>query len=66
MNSKNRNLILHLLEREGVTLPSKIMKNRTIVELERALKRPYLMSQFFSKVASNLQDYLEIDELEKF
>ncbi|MFH7882438.1 MAG: hypothetical protein QW140_01820 [Candidatus Aenigmatarchaeota archaeon] len=66
MKDKNVELISYLLEREGVTLPLKIMKNRTIVELGRALKKPCLMSRFFSKMASNLHEYLKKDELEKF
>lgn len=66
MNSKDRSLVLHLLEKEGVVLPYKLMKNIIIEELEKSLKSPILMSHFFSKIASSLEKYLKIDEIERF
>ncbi|MEM5815417.1 MAG: hypothetical protein QXD89_02970 [Candidatus Aenigmatarchaeota archaeon] len=66
MSSKNSELLYHFLEREGVALPSILMKNKTIEELGKALKEPYLLSKFFRRMANNLSEYLKEDVLRNF
>lgn len=59
MKDKKSNVITHLLEKNCISLPSVILKNKAIEELERSLKLPLLMSDFFKNMAKNPNNYIK-------
>lgn len=60
-------LIRYLLEKEEIILPTILLKQKAILELEQNLKkgRPLSVAQFFKKVYDNFDEYIDIKGVDK-
>lgn len=60
-------LIGYLLEKEEIILPTILLKQKAILELEQNLKkgRPLSVAQFFKKVYDNFDEYIDIKGVDK-
>jgi len=60
-------LVRYILERKEIVLPTILLKQKAIPELERALRtaRPLPVSQFFKKIYNNFDEYIDVKGLDK-
>ncbi|MCD6466678.1 MAG: hypothetical protein J7L10_01995 [Methanomicrobia archaeon] len=65
---KEAKLVRHLLKKRGIVLPTKLFKEDVVIGLEKAFSsgNPVIISQFFNKVAKELDKYFNDDALEYF
>ncbi|MEM1634341.1 MAG: hypothetical protein QW714_01295 [Nanopusillaceae archaeon] len=63
MKDKKSNVITHLLEKKCISLPSVILKNKAIEELEKSLEEPSSAKRFFMNMAENLNNHIKEDAL---
>lgn len=61
-------IIKHILEEKGIILPLPLLKNECILQLEKALSsgNPYLVSRFYGRIASNIDECVRIEWLDEF
>jgi hypothetical protein len=66
--SEEAKLVQYLLDREEIVLPTILLKNKMISELEKALKkeRPVIVSNFFNNVYKNFNEYINTKEIDIF
>lgn len=64
MKGKSANVVEYLLEKGGICLPTTIFRNELLLELEKAISSgiPIRISDYYKKLADNLEEYISIDK----
>ena len=67
MRMEEAELVQHILEKEEIVLPTVILCQKMILELEEALRKEKLLyvSKFFKKVYENFDEYINIEGVDK-
>lgn len=63
MKRKEIKNILSLLEKDGIIIPSKIIDNEIILELETAILTPYSLGKFLNKLINQIDEFFKKDEI---